>query len=342
MAYAGPYNEIGVNGYIGNDWCHADPCDADAVLNPIFRGWASGVAQYQPAAGVGIDWIDPAKALGPAIGNHTDIVSLGDNFPAGYITITFGDPEVPGHPDHIRNEPGYDFVIFENAFAATWNDPVLGFFQGQVFVELAYVEVSSNGTDFARFAPVSLIEGPVQRYGTIDSNNVYNFAGKHPNGYGLCTGTGFDLEQLKHLSVVEDSTVDINDITHIRMVDIPGTGDFADIAVEHIDPATGGAWQYYLNNHPIYDPWQTLDSGGLDLEAIGVLHAQQHKGDINMDGSADIFDLAAFATSWQNSFGDTGYIARCDMAEPINLKVNFSDFAIFANSWKEKELWRTP
>ena len=35
---------------------------------------------------------------------------------------------------------------------------------------------------------------------------------------------------------------------------------------------------------PVYDAWVTYDSGGFDLEAIGVLQPQEYGGDINLDG----------------------------------------------------------
>jgi len=50
-AGAGPYTEAGLNGYIGDDWRHADPCDLDARLNPMFHGWATAVESYKPAPG---------------------------------------------------------------------------------------------------------------------------------------------------------------------------------------------------------------------------------------------------------------------------------------------------
>jgi len=44
VVVAGPYTEIGVNGYIGDDFKHANPLpieyggDVDARVNPVFRG----------------------------------------------------------------------------------------------------------------------------------------------------------------------------------------------------------------------------------------------------------------------------------------------------------------
>ena len=49
--------------------------------------------------------------------------------------------------------------------------------------------------------------------------------------------------------------MDLNDINYVRIVDIPGSGAFTDS----------------LGN-PIYDAWHTFGSGGVDLEAIGVIN----------------------------------------------------------------------
>jgi PKD repeat protein len=49
--------------------------------------------------------------------------------------------------------------------------------------------------------------------------------------------------------------VDLNSINYVRIVDIPGSGDFKD-----------------SQGNPIYDGWVTFGSGGLDLEAVGVIN----------------------------------------------------------------------
>ncbi|MFA5239313.1 MAG: hypothetical protein WC476_06350, partial [Phycisphaerae bacterium] len=199
---AGPYTESGVNGYIGDDWRHAKPSDADAVLNPIFRGWATGFTDYFPSDddltdyyGV-YDFNDPQKALGPVTGDVLDVVGLGDldsieiadGCAPGQITLLFGNPSAPNDPNHIRNAGGYDFVVFENAFLINSTDPRYGFTAGEMFAELGYVEVSSDGVNFARFPSVSLTAGAVGTLGTIEISNVFNLAGKHPNAGGVCTG----------------------------------------------------------------------------------------------------------------------------------------------------------
>jgi hypothetical protein len=344
----GPYTEAGVNGYVDpNDgWRPARPDEVDAILNPIFRGWATGIVDYQPAPGLADLWIDPNKALGPATGAIADVVSLGDlgqdqidgGQQPGHITLMFDEP--------IRQGRRYDFVVFENGFTANVNlddDTVAG----QMFAELAYVEVSSNGVDFVRFPSVSLTARRVDYLnGTVEASKIYNLAGKHPNAYGTCTGTPFDLSDLADHPDVILGLVDINDITYVRIVDIPGSGDFYDEAVMRINPGTYPDWTVYANNHPIYDAWNTSmapinPSGGFDLEAIGVLEEQEYSGDINLDGIVDEADLELLESALDSHFGQANWIARCDLAEPKDYVIDEADKDILLSQWLKVEKWRS-
>ena len=350
-ARAGPYTETGVNGYIDPaTWRHADPLGPNAVLNPLFRGWATAVLEYAPSdqawSGPGV-WNDPTKALGPATGQNFDIVSLGElnreeidqgDWP-GHITLVFGDPCDPNDRNGIRNDQGYDFAVFENAFVSKLATP-LGSFEGQMIAELAYVEVSTDGRTFARFPSVSLTPKPVGVYGTIEISNVYNLAGKHPNANGVCTGTPFDLEELKDHPDIVSGLVDLNDIRYVRIVDIPGSGDFLDDATSRIDPNTWPQWGPYAERHPIYDCWPTWGSGGFDLEAVGVLHEQQYSADINLDGRVDLLDLMLLSSAWHGHFDQEPWIERCDLARPGDLFIDARDFAVFAMQWRAIESWR--
>jgi hypothetical protein len=343
---AGPYTEPGINGYIDpTTWRHADPLAPQAVLNPIFRGWAVQVVEYAPADQTWSGpWNDPNQALGPATGQNFDIVSLGEldqeefdrGAPPGHVTLGFGEGDDGAV---IRNRKGYDFVVFENAFVSQ-STTAMGSFAGQMLAELAYVEVSSNGRDFVRFPCVSLTPGPVGRYGTVETSDIHNLAGKHPNANGVCTGTPFDLEDLVHEPNVVAGRVDLNDIGYVRLVDVPGSGDFLDDAPAYLDSGLWPAQTYYPAAHPIYDMWPTQGSGGFDLEAIGVLHEQQYGADINLDGAVDYQDLAAFSGAWGSHFGAASWNNRCDLGKEKDLFINGRDFAVFAAQWLHVESWR--
>ena len=338
FAYAGPYTEPGVNGYIGEDRLHADPADANAVINPIFRGWATSVAGYEPTTGMFTVWADPNKALGSATGDNLDIVSLGDldsdqigqGVKQGQITLSFSEA--------IRDCNGYDFVVFENGLVSLINT-VGGSIKGQMFAELGYVEVSSNGVDFVRFPSVSLTAGLVGMYGTIEISDVYNLAGKHPNGNGVCTGTPFDLSEIADDPEVVSGLVDINNINYVRIVDVPGSGDFVDEAIKQINPDSRPFWDFYTANHPIYDAWLTFESGGVDLEAVGVLKEQNYSADINLDGMVDMSDFVLFGSAWGSHFGQVSWIGRGDLAEPRDYVIDSFDLSVFSAQWLKVENW---
>ncbi len=353
---AGPYTDPGVNGYIGADGRHADPLyDDDAVINPIFRGWATGCQNYHPADDewTGGVWNDPTKALGPATGEPFNIVSLGDldvqeiaqgKLP-GEITLTFSNPDDPNNltdPNFaIRDGNGYDFVVFENGQINNYF-PTGGPVEGVMFAELAYVEVSSDGTHFARFPSVSLTDKPNGPYPylKLEISNLHGLAGKHPNAYGVCTGTPFDLRMLADDVNVVSGLVDLYDIHYVHIVDIPGSGDFRDEARKRIDPNTYPDWNSYRDDHPIYDAWLTWGSGGFDLEAIGVLREQEYEADINLDGIVDFYDLELFISAWLSHFGRDRWFSRCDLAEPKDRIINMKDFAVIAEQWLQEETWR--
>lgn len=190
--------------------------------------WASGFLDYLPGPNVSADFSTPAQALGVASGVATEVVSLGDS---GRITLTFGGA--------IVNGAGADFAVFENGFSDT-------------FLELAWVEVSSDGTQFFRFPGFSLTANPVNAFGTIDPTNVEGFAGKYRGGYGM----PYDLDLLKTVP-----GLDVNDVRFVRIVDIKGDGSVSDNY-----PAIAGG------PNPVYDPTPTVSSGGFDLDGVGVIH----------------------------------------------------------------------
>lgn len=211
-ALAGPYAPAA--GQPGSTAIHMD--------DPAFLGWATGWEDYVIGTNVDAGWQTPEKALGKAVGSSYDIVCLGRG---GEITLNFYTP--------IANGDGWDFAVFENGFSDT-------------FLELGYVEVSSNGTDFFRFDNNSLTSNPVGAFGAIDPTNIDGLAGKYRQGYG----TPFDLALLDGIS-----GLDVNNIGYVKITDIVGDGTYFD---------TYGS--------QIYDPFPTTGSAGFDLDAVGVIN----------------------------------------------------------------------
>ena len=174
-----------------------------------------------------------ADALGKA---DNMVVSLGDG---GTAVLTFDSP--------ICNQQGPDFAVFENPFH---NAP-------HCFLELAFVEVSSDGENYVRFPAVTNVPFDEQMggFGVMDATLIHNFAGK----YEVLYGTPFDLDELE-----DNALLDKNHITHIRLVDVIG----------NINPEYA---TYDSEGHIVNDPWPTpFWSSGFDLDAIGVIHDIAH------------------------------------------------------------------
>lgn len=203
----------------------------------VFINWANGCSVIRgymdisnPVLGhasVG----DSSMALGKAGTNG--VVSLGDG---GWATCTFQWP--------ISNGQGFDFAVFENGF-------------DDYFLELAEVEVSSDGIHFFAFPSHSLTDTLVQK-GSFDSLNatkLNNLAGKYRGGYG----TPFDLQELQG-----NANLNIYSITHVRVRDVVGS-----INNQY---STRDAYHNKIN-----DPWPSpFPSGGFDLDAIGVIYQNTH------------------------------------------------------------------
>ena len=198
------------------------------------------------------DVVDRSMAIGPAGTNG--VVSLGDG---GIADLTFLHP--------IQNGPSWDFAIFENSFSDT-------------FLELAFVEVSSDGINYFRFPATSLTDTNIQvpSFGELDATRLNNLAGKYRGLYG----TPFDLNELAGIP-----DLDINQITHVRIIDVVGS----------INKQYG---TYDSFGHIINDPFPTpFNSSGFDLDAVAVLHQDLSSMNENSQSiSFQIFPNPAFET----------------------------------------------
>lgn len=208
--------------------------------SPFFKAWAKecrlergpGIITYPDSIEVKYGVAD--DATGKA--GDGRVVSLGDG---GTATLFFKIP--------VTNGTGPDFAVFENSFNDT-------------FLELAFVEVSSDTINFVRFESVSLtqVEQQVGTFGTLDARDIQNLAGKYRSGYG----TPFDLDELQ-----DHPDLDVNHIVSIRIIDVIGT---------IIDSLAS----YDSGGRMINDPWPTpFESGGFDLDAVGVIHNANYLSD---------------------------------------------------------------
>jgi hypothetical protein len=224
-------------GIIGTTAMHKDSSIFIAWANSGFinRGWQDVSDTTLGKAQVG----DETYIPGPA-GNG--IVSLGDG---GEAVVTFVKP--------IKNGVGFDFAVFENGFIDQTLKP------GTAFLELAFVEVSSDGINYFRF-PSSCLNDTTKQidsYEGIDASKLNNLAGKYIANFG----TPFDLEELKNTS-----GIDVMSITHVKIIDVVGS-----ITNKY---ATRDSYGNKIN-----DPWPTpFSQSGFDLDAVGVIHQNNNVG----------------------------------------------------------------
>lgn len=209
---------------------------AISCTSPVFVAWATNATIVRgkqdisnptsPLATFGT----ASEAVGSTPGTSTmSVVSLGDG---GSATLTFANA--------ITNGTGYDFAVFENSFNAT-------------FLELAFVEVSSDGVNFFRFPSHSETQTTTQigGFGALDCRYLNNLAGKYQLGYG----TPFDLSDVPNNALLNKSAV-----THVRVIDVVGS-------------INASYARYDSFGNKINDPFTTpFASSGFDLDAVGVIN----------------------------------------------------------------------
>lgn len=170
---------------------------------------------------------EPEFALGYPDGNT---VSLGDG---GSAILSFNHP--------ISNGEGFDFAVFENGSVG--------------YLELGFVEVSSDGIHFFRFPNHSQTQTQTQlgTFQTPSAEYLNNLAGK----YDALHGTPFDLDDLD-----DDELLDKERITHVKIVDVVGS----------VNPDFGSEDSF---GNLVNDSFPTpFNSSGFDLQAVGVIHQQ--------------------------------------------------------------------
>jgi len=221
----------------------------------VFVDWANNVIITRgyldialPNNGV-VDYGEVTNANGQA---NNNIVSLGD---AGEVILTFSQS--------ITNGQGADFAVFENGFLLEEGSEL-------AFLELAFVEVSTDGIEYVRFPAFSEEQTNTQTdsFGYLNARNIHNLAGKYIANYG----TPFDLEDLSTL--IQGTTVNLNNINYIKLIDVVGSID-SNFAT------------YDSENNLINDPYPTaFSSGGFDLDAVGVIHNNSSAGIHNVELSS--------------------------------------------------------
>lgn len=210
------------DGAVGTEGCQAISQNDERIIS-----WALGVEVNRGFWDYGdervVDYGEAYMALGKPDSTTFTSISLGEG---GSALITFDRP--------IKNGEGKDFVVFENAFSPD-------------FLELAFVEVSSDGINFFRFPnnstsyhnPDNVTEGRT-------AEHYNNLAGKYELGWGV----GFDLSD-----IADNELLDKDNIRFVRLEDV----------MNGVSTDSEG--------NLIYDgvSWPTY-SQGFDLTGIGVIN----------------------------------------------------------------------
>lgn len=179
--------------------------------------FATSVVQFVPGPSANPSFPATNVLGGPTGGGlangsvHVCVLGVG-----GSLTLGFASPIVDG--------PGADFVAFENALT----------FGGGVFTEVAAVEVSTDGVNFARF-PTRYVGPQVAQppFGTLPMGTFSGLVGGIPTLTNVATnaidprdlpnggGEGFDLAELARDPLVQSGAIDLGDVRFVRIVDVP-------------------------------------------------------------------------------------------------------------------------
>lgn len=222
---------------------------------------------------------DVEYALGESDPN---VVSLGDG---GSAIYTLTNP--------ISDQDGYDFAVFENAF-------------DNYFLELAFVEVSTDGVNYVRFPNQSNVDIEVQTgsFGATNTNEIHNLAGKYRAQYG----TPFDLSELS-----DEMNIDITNINYIKITDVVGS-------------INSSYASYDSYNNIINDPWPTpFHSSGFDLDAVAILKPEI----LHVEDLAGQFIYSNNQLTLKNGIGNLtcqvyDVMGKWILEQPIEEHINFS------------------
>jgi len=220
----------------------------------IFINWAKTCSVHLGYINIADTTIYYAGSNKANFGVDSDAVAKSDDHvislgDGGFATLTFDPPIINGN--------GFDFAVFENGLSDD-------------FLELGHVEVSSNGLRFVRFPSTSLTSEDIQvtTFGFLDATKINNLAGK----YRVFFGTPFDLEEIK-----DSSGIDIMNITHVKIIDVVGCIISSYSTLDY-------------QGHKINDPWPTpFNTGGFDLDAIGVIHESSQSVDEKQKSLVEVY-----------------------------------------------------
>jgi hypothetical protein len=240
---------------------------------PLPSRFASRVVAFTQGSGPGIFQIENAldgpRGAGPGAGS-TDVLSLGRG---GSLTLGFETELVDG--------PGADFTVFENGLVSS----------GGVFSETAFIEVSSDGLNFARFpSTYAGAPGPLPPFGTVAFGTYEGLAGDMPVLANVETnavdpfdpvvsgGTAFDLADLSDHPLAISGLLDLERVELVRLVDVRSGMDSdsqGTLIWDNGEPGSADIDALALIQHRMN---QTIDAPLVDffMDDLGHLHLLVH------------------------------------------------------------------
>jgi hypothetical protein len=262
--------------------------------------FATSVLSFTPGPNGNPNYADPTRALGGPRGGGFSSGSL------DMVVLGVGGSLTLGFDVTITDGPGADFTVSENGFSNS----------SGVFAEVAFVEVSSDGLNFARF-PTRYAgpAAPLPPFGTSPMGTFGGLCGGLPVLANIGSnsidpfdpvvsgGESFDLAQLATDPLVQSGLLDLSQVHYVRIVDVPEG--------LHVDSFGATIWDH------------GGATGSADIDAVSVIHfvgdtsasdpivelsidAQGHLvlelGDANGIGDLDLSTLAVSMNLQPSSF----------------------------------------
>lgn len=237
-----------------------------ALLTPAIAQsrFATSVVSFSPGPNGNVNYADPTRALGGPRGGGFNSGSL------DMVVLGVGGSLTLGFDVTISDGPGADLTVSENGFATA----------GGVFAEVAFVEVSTDGLNFARF-PTRYAgpAGPLPPFGSSPMGTFGGLCGGLPvlaNVLGnsldpldpvVSGGDSFDLAELAGDPLVQAGLVDLAQVHYVRIVDL--------VEGQNVDSFGASIWDH------------GGATGSADIDAVSVIHCV---GDTSASGP--IVDLS--------------------------------------------------
>ncbi|HPS82780.1 MAG TPA: T9SS type A sorting domain-containing protein [Bacteroidales bacterium] len=248
-----------------------------------FIDWSTGCSIVRGFVNISDTTILAASSNRATYGAESDVAGIADN-----VVVSLGDG---GIADIFFTVPlsdgnGFDFAVFENPLTDT-------------FLELAFIEVSSDGIHFFRIPAYSLTDTVTQTngFGATDPTKIHNLAGK----YRALFGTPFDIAEAPDTALLRKDS-----ITVVRLIDVIGS----------IDPIYASR---DFENRIVNDPFPTpFESCGFDLDAVGVINNRSNTGfdeyrsivHVYPDPARDVIHFSASVTESIYIYSCSGHLMR--------------------------------